>query len=224
MATTGAACLSGAGALAAALTGLAGADLPAAAFSTILYGTFVTALVAALPAFAGAAGFGAALLACLAGAAFFGAGLPAGLVGFFAAGLDGDLAGLPAGAVFFTAGAGLRATVLLAGFFAAGAFLAGAFFATDLAAGFAAVLPATGLRATDFFTATCLAAGLRAGAAFLEAALLAARALLAATLGLAALASFALPAGFPFCALAAVELRVVFAISLHRFGRGGRVL
>jgi hypothetical protein len=38
------------------------------------------------------------------------------------------------------------------------------------------------------------------------------------------LAGFALVAAFPFCALAAVELRVVFAISLHRFGRGGRVL
>jgi hypothetical protein len=38
------------------------------------------------------------------------------------------------------------------------------------------------------------------------------------------LTGFALATAFPFCALAAVELRVVFAISLHRFGRGGRVL
>jgi hypothetical protein len=38
------------------------------------------------------------------------------------------------------------------------------------------------------------------------------------------LEDFAVAAGLFFCALPAVELRVVFAISLHRFGRGGRVL
>jgi hypothetical protein len=38
------------------------------------------------------------------------------------------------------------------------------------------------------------------------------------------LVDFAVAAGLFFCALVAVELRVVFAISLHHFGRGGRVL
>jgi hypothetical protein len=39
------------------------------------------------------------------------------------------------------------------------------------------------------------------------------------------LASLPLPAAFPFGAfLAADGLRVVFAIYLHHFGRGGRVL
>ncbi|MBD8899127.1 hypothetical protein IHE46_09180 [Rhodanobacter sp. DHG33] len=135
----------------------------------------------------------------LATAFFAGAGLATGLATFFAAGLGAGLATLATFLATFATG---RATDFfatgLAAFFIAGfaaflatGFLAGAFFATGF---FAAAFFAIGL---DTFLATTFFADTFAPAAF-------------------ALADVLLPA-FPFDALAAVELRVVFAIFLHHF-------
>ena len=77
-----------------------------------------------------------------------------------------------------------------------------------------------------FFLATFLAAAFDATVFFGVdlAALAAPRDADTAGFAFPGLEDFAVAAGLFFCALAAVELRVVFAISLHRFGRGGRVL
>lgn len=167
-----------------------------------------------------AAGFAAGFATGLAGAAFLATALVAGLAACFtAAPLPGLAAGFLA-TTFFTAGffaTAFFATVFFtAGFFAA-AFLAGALFT----AGFFAATFFT----ADFFTgdlaATFLATGLAAG--FFAAGL--ATAFFGAAL--AALFTGRSPTVFdlapllpvedlPFCGLAAVELRVVFAISLHR--------
>ncbi|KQZ74450.1 hypothetical protein ASD55_08590 [Rhodanobacter sp. Root561] len=147
-----------------------------------------------------------------AGLPLFATALPA--TGFFATTL--------AGGAFFTA-AFFAATFFDAGALTGADFFAGDFFAGDLLASDLA----TGLL-TAFFDATFFAAGLLAGLA-------AAFGLVLATAFDAALAGVLLafftvaplpatvdlPALLPdealaFCAFAAVELRVVFAISLHR--------
>lgn len=172
------------------------------------------------------AGFAAGFATGLVGAAFLATTLVAGFAAFFtAAPLPGLL--LTTGffattffaAGFFTTGffttafftAGFFATAFLvdafftAGFFAATFFTTG-FFAGDLAAAFLAAGLAAG-----FFAATGLATAFF-GAAL--AALFTGRSRTAAGFDLAPL----LPVeDLPFRALAAVELRVVFAISLHRF-------
>ena len=83
----------------------------------------------------------------------------------------------------------------------------------------------------DFFTGAfftgALAAGLvalRLSLAGVLLALFTVRPFVAAVFDLPAFASCDLVVAFPFCALAAVALRVVFAISLTIFGLGGRVL
>ncbi|MDE2155141.1 MAG: hypothetical protein KGJ32_04495 [Xanthomonadaceae bacterium] len=154
-----------------------------------------------------------------------GAGLPAGLAVVFltvACPVAALLNGIFFGAAFFTAAfltavfftAALRAAGLLAGLVFFGCGLAGAFRAAGFAAGF--------FEAADFAT-TFFAAALLAGLAALRLALtgvlpalFTVRPFVAAAFGLPALTSFALAEAFPFCfcALAAFELRVVFAISL----------
>jgi hypothetical protein len=89
----------------------------------------------------------------------------------------------------------------------AATFLAGAFF--------------TAFAGAAFFAAAL--AGAFFGVGF-DAALPALREATVADFAFPGLVSFAVAAGLFFCAFPAVELRVVFAISLHRFGRGGRVL
>uniref|UniRef100_UPI00384C79C4 hypothetical protein n=1 Tax=Rhodanobacter hydrolyticus TaxID=2250595 RepID=UPI00384C79C4 len=123
------------------------------------------------------------------------AALAAGFSGFFATAFG---VGLAAG--FLAAGLAAFFVAAFTGFFAAGllagdGFLAGAFFATTFftAAFFATGFFAAGLTA---FLATGFFADAFAPAAF-------------------ALADALLAAAFPFEALAAVELRVVFAIFLH---------
>lgn len=118
---------------------------------------------------------------------------------------------------------GLAAIFLATGFFTTG------FFATD--AGLAVTFLATGF-ATAFFTAFFVA-GLAAGlvmAGFFTIAFFATA--LVPDFGGRAGSDFALLAAalcdragaFPLVDLAEVELRVVFAIFLHRFCRSGRVL
>jgi hypothetical protein len=100
------------------------------------------------------------------------------------------------------------ATFFAAGFFAAGFFAAAGFGNTFFAAAFAAV----------FFTTALLGAGLAATrVVLLDALLLFTACPLLATAFDLVLTSCALAEVLPLCALAAVELRVVFAISLHRF-------
>src|SRR6185312_8081366 len=118
---------------------------------------------------------------------------------------DGFLAtAFPAATFFvgaFFAGAFLTAT-FFAGAFLAGAFFAGAFFA------------ATFLAEAAFFAAR-LAAGFAGVLADDLLALFTVRSLPAAAFDLPAPAE-ALADVFPLCALAAVELALVFAVSLHR--------
>lgn len=156
-------------------------------------------------ALGGAAGVAAGLpwdgLATATGfaATFFVAGLATGLADCFAAGLAAGLA-----TTFF-------ATGLAAAFFAAGFFATGLRAAAGLAAGFFA----TGFFAAGFFTAalaTFFATGFFAGALV---AAFDARA--PAAFALAEAASRDRVVAFPFDALAAVELRVVFAMFLHHF-------
>ncbi|KRB42878.1 hypothetical protein ASD82_07435 [Rhodanobacter sp. Root179] len=179
-------------------TGLAAGFATTAGLATTLAGL---AVLRALPA---------------AGLPLFATALPA--TGFFATTL--------AGGAFFTAA--FFAAPFVVTFFDAGALTGADFFAGDFFAGDLLVSDlATGLP-TAFFDATFFAAGLLAGLA-------AAFGLVLATAFDAALAGVLLafftvaplpatvdlPALLPdealaFCALAAVELRVVFAISLHR--------
>ena len=169
--------------------------------------------VAGLATFFAAAlgtGFAAGLFAALVlGAAFLTTALPG----------DGFLAtAFPAATFFvgaFFAGAFLTAT-FFAGAFLAGAFFAGAFFAATFlaeAAFFAGALAAAGLDAAFF--AARLAAGFAGVLADDLLALFTVRSLPAAAFDLPAPAE-ALADVFPLCALAAVELALVFAISLHR--------
>jgi len=88
-------------------------------------------------------------------------------------------------------------------------FLAGAFLVEDAVTGFFA---ATGFKA--FLTGLVAARAVLVGALVV---LFTLRPFVAATFDFAALTSCALADVLPFCALAPVELRVVFAISLHRF-------
>lgn len=161
----------------------------------------------------GAAFLGAGLLAAaFVGGAFFPVA-PFGLVACLAAALAGAVFLFADAATGFLAAAAFPTT----GFFTAGIFAA-VFFATGFfATGFlaAAFLPAafTGaaaLRATGFFATGLLATVFAAG---LDTAVPLPRLVAAATAAL-----LGLPAAFPFCALAAVEPCVVFAISLHRYG------
>ncbi|MFI4959649.1 MAG: membrane protein insertion efficiency factor YidD [Lysobacterales bacterium] len=181
-------------------------------------------MLAATAGFGWAAGFVGALCADGAGlAAFFATALGIGFAaGFFAAlvlgaaflttALPGDgflAADFPATTFFDGA---FFAGVFLAGTFLAGVFFAGAFFAATFLAGaafFAGALAAAGLDAAFF--AACLAAGL----ADVLLALFTIRSLPTAIFDLPAPAE-ALADVFPLCALAAVELALVFAISLHR--------
>lgn len=164
-----------------------------------------------------AAGLAAGFATGFAGTAFLATTLVAGFATFFTAAPLPGLAFVTAGffaTTFFTAGffkAGFFATAFFAGAFFIADFFTVTFFTTDFFAGdLAAAFPATGL-AAGFFAATGLATAFF-GAAL--AALFTGRSLPAAGFDLAPL----LPVGdLPFCALAAVELRVVFAISLHRF-------
>lgn len=199
--------------------------------------TWLTAVAAGLATdFAAGAGFAAGLVGgfgratgfaagfatgLVVGAAFLATALVAGFAAFFTAAPLPGLVLLTTGffaTTFFTAGffttvfftAGFFATAFFVDAFFTAGFFTATFFTTDffagdlarafLAAGLAAAFFAAGL-ATAFF-----------GAAL--AALFTGRSLPAAGFDLAPL----LPVeDLPFCALAAVELRVVFAISLHRF-------
>jgi len=190
-------------------------------------------LLVATGGFGWATGFAGVLCTGIAGlAAFFVTALGAGFAaGFFAApalgaaflttALPGDgflatvfpAAGFFAGAFF--AGA-FPAAIFFVGAFLAGAFFVGTFFAATFfaeATFFAGALAAAGLEAAFF------AAGLAAGFAEVLAddllALFTVRSLLTAAFDLPAPAE-ALADVFPLCALAAVELALVFAISLHR--------
>src|SRR6185312_13446376 len=174
---------------------------------------------------AGAAGLAA--LPCTArGAGFFAAGFAATLLAgaLPAAAFPGDT--FFAGA-FFTAGCFTTGCFVTA--FLATTFFAGAFFTAAL---LAAVLPLAALLPAAAFLAGAWAVGLEAlvcGAAFFGVALLAGFAAARAGDFAATLAACPLPAtGFdltalvpallgvlPLCALAAVELALVFAISLH---------
>ncbi len=189
------------------------------------------------------AGFAEAGLtgAAFTGAALAGACFPAALAAGFATGLAG------AGVFLATAlgtgftGAFLTAIFFTATFFSgtvlAGAFFDGAFFVAALAGAFGATFLATTFFAAGFaaafFAGTAFFAGDLAATLFADlttflaaAGLVAVFVLLAlfkigpfvaAAFDLPVLTSFALAEAFPFCALAAVELRVVFAISLHQF-------
>ena len=185
-------------------------------------------MLVATAGFGWATGFAGALCTGVAGlAAFFAAALGTGFAaGFFAAPVlgaaflttalpgDGFLATAFPAATFF-AGAFFAGAFLAATFFV-GTFLAGAFFAATFfaeATFFAGALAAAGLEAAFFV------AGLAAGFAEVLAddllALFTVRSLLTAAFDLPAPAE-ALADVFPLCALAAVELALVFAISLHR--------
>jgi hypothetical protein len=203
---------------ASAVTGLdgdfAGAGLTAAALGAALAGA--TGLTTDFVADRGGAGvffaatFGTGLAGVFLTAAFFTATFFTAIfltADFFAAGfLVEAFCTIFRVAGFLTAG-------LPADFFAGPAFFAGNLPAA-LPAGLAAFLAAAGFAAT-FFAAGFAAA--RVGFAGVLLALFTVGPLVAAAFGLPFLTSFALAEDFPFCALAAVELRVIFAISLHQF-------
>ena len=178
-----------------------------------------TALLGA--ALLGTAGLPTGFAACLTGAtSFFVTGLATGFVAVFLA------TALPTGtfrvagffgAAFLTTGF-FTAAFFAAGFLAGLAFFAGGLGAAFLTAGLAACFFAVAGLATTFFAMAFFAglAAARGVAAFLVA-LFTACPLVTDAFDLPALATCALVEIFPFCALAAFELRVVFAISLHHF-------
>lgn len=163
---------------------------------------------------------------------FFVAGLAAGFAAFLIAGL---VAALRAMVGFFVVGrAGLRGVDLATATFFAAGFLATGFLAALVAVFFAVgFLTTAGFFVTGFFVAglgAFFAAAFFAGAGLATGFFFATG--FAKVFAFRASAVFALPeaaacdrAGdLPLAALVAVELRVVFAIFLHHFGRGGPVL